>query len=204
MQLIDRKESLNRSTERKERFLENARSRVEDFQRLQKAGLLCKSGDFFPSVHYPPITMYPPISEEELFANYTVPQDGLFDVYAHIPFCRQRCVFCHYPVQLGEKTEEKNIYLEALKKEMDIYMKRLGIDKIYARSILVGGGTPTFLTHDQLKYFFDFFVERVDLSNCKQFNYDVDPITLIGEDGIKRLEIMKSYGVDRVTIELIA
>ena len=184
----------------KEKFIEIARARVEDLKRLQDKGLICKDGDFFPSVHYPPITMYHPITEEELFSTYTVPEDGLFDVYVHIPFCHRRCVFCHYPVKLGEQFEEKERYLDALEKEMDIYMNRLGLDKIKTRSILVGGGTPTHLTPDQLKRFLDYFVARLDLSGCKQFNYDVDPSTLVGPDGMERLRIMRDYVVDRLTI----
>ena len=61
-------------------------------------------------------------------------------LYVHIPFCLHRCSFCHYPVKLGELTAEKDRYLTALEKEMDIYMRDLCIDKIKVRSILVGGG----------------------------------------------------------------
>jgi oxygen-independent coproporphyrinogen-3 oxidase len=64
----------------------------------------------------------------------------------------------------------------------------------------VGGGTPTYLALDQLKRFLEFFTQRVDLSECKQFNYDVDPVTLIGAEGKERLRMMRSYGVDRLTI----
>lgn len=180
--------------------LERARTRLDDLHRFQELGLICKSGEFYPSVHYPPITMYPEADEDELFDGYQMPADGLLDVYAHIPFCEQRCLFCHYPVKLGPQVDEKNRYLAAFEREMDIYMRRLGIDKIRARSILVGGGTPTFLSHEQLDRFLDFFTSRIDLSECKQFNYDLDPGSLIGPKGLKNIEIMKSYGVDRVTI----
>jgi oxygen-independent coproporphyrinogen III oxidase len=180
--------------------LDKAQARIQDLKRLQAAGLISHDGEFFPSVHYPPITMYHPTSEAELFQGYTVPADRLFDIYAHIPFCRQRCVFCHYPVQLGERSAEKDRYLDALEREMDLYMNHLGLHKIKARSILVGGGTPTYLTLDQMTRFLDSFVARVDLSECKQFNYDVDPVTLIGPEGIERLKLMRSYGVDRLTI----
>jgi oxygen-independent coproporphyrinogen-3 oxidase len=181
-------------------LIQKAEKRVEDLHRLQELGLICKSGDFFPSVHYPPITMYPSIDEEELFATYTPPADGLFDIYAHIPFCSQRCVFCHYPVKLGEQSPEKDRYLTALEKEIDLYLKRLGIARFKARSILVGGGTPTFLTLEQHRRFLDSFVDRVDISSCKQFNYDVDPVTLIGTEGRERLRMMREYRVDRLTI----
>jgi oxygen-independent coproporphyrinogen-3 oxidase len=180
--------------------LANARVRLEDFRRLRAAGLINEAGEFYPSVHYPPITMYKPMTEEELFATYTMPEDGLLDVYVHIPFCRQRCVFCHYPGKLGDQFEEKERYLSALEKEMDIYLRRLGIDRIKPRSILIGGGTPTHLTPTQLQRFLNDFVKRVDVSQCKQFNYDVDPATLIGPDGLTRLRMLRDAGVDRLTI----
>lgn len=174
--------------------------RIQDIRRLQAAGLICRDGDFVPSVHYPPITQYPPTTDDELFSGYSLPGDGLLDVYVHFPFCKRRCTFCHYPGKLGEQTEEKNRYLAALEREMDLYLHRLRIDKIKARSILIGGGTPTFLTPEQLEQFLQFFCERVDLADCSQFNYDVDPTTLVGQSGLERLSIMKEYGVDRLTI----
>ena len=188
-----------KAAEKKE-IIEASRSRVADLKRLQEAGLICLDGDYFPSVHYPPITMYPPITEEGLFETYTNPADGLFDVYAHLPFCIRHCLFCHYPGKFGERIEEKDRYLDAFEKEMAIYMNILGLDKIKVRSILVGGGTPTYLTPGQLERFLNFFVQRLDMSKCRQFNYDVDPNTLLGPEGRERLRIMKSYGVDRLTI----
>jgi oxygen-independent coproporphyrinogen-3 oxidase len=185
---------------RKAEIIANARQFLEGYHELKRLGFINKIGDFFPSVHYPPITMYEPVTQEEMFAGYSLPEDGLFDIYAHIPFCRQRCVYCHYPVKFGDQPLEKDKYLDALEKEMDIYMGVLGIDRIQTRSILVGGGTPTYLTTQQLKRFLDFFTTRLDLSKCTQFNYDVDPLTLLGQDGAERLRIMRDYGVDRLTI----
>jgi oxygen-independent coproporphyrinogen III oxidase len=183
-----------------EEILKKADLRVEELRRLQSLGLICHDGEFVPSVHYPPITKYPEMTEEKLFETYKMPKDELLDIYVHLPFCERRCTFCHYPGMLGDQIEEKNRYLDALEKEMDIYLKRLGISKIKARSILIGGGTPTFLSTEQLTRFLEFFTKRVDLSHCTQFNYDVDPGTLVGEEGLERLRIMKSYGVDRLTI----
>jgi oxygen-independent coproporphyrinogen-3 oxidase len=151
-------------------------------------------------VHYPPITNYQQITEEELFKTYTLPEDGMLDIYAHIPFCKQRCVFCHYPVKLGERLSEKDTYLAAFEKEMDLYMRRLGVEKLRARSVLVGGGTPTFLTLEQITRFLKSFTDRIDLSQCKQFNYDLDPGSMIGPEGRERMRIMREFGVDRLTI----
>ena len=182
-------------------LMDRARSRVDDLARLRDLGMIYRKGDFFPSVHYPPITMYQPITDDELLGEYTMPEDGRLDVYAHIPFCKKRCVFCHYPLKLGiAQNEEKDRYLSAFEKEMDIYMSKLGIDRIIARSILVGGGTPTYLTLAQQRRFFDMMASRIDMSTCRQYTFDVDPNTIIGQEGRERLKMMRDYGVDRLTI----
>jgi len=164
----------------------SARARIADCRRLQEAGLINLAGEFYPSVHYPPITMYAAMTEEQLLAGYRLPEDGLFDVYAHIPFCHRRCVFCHYPVKLGPQEEEKDRYLDAMEKEIDIYRRLLGLDRVRVRSILVGGGTPSHLTPRQLTRFLEYFLARLDVSRCRQFNYDVDPATLVGPEGLER------------------
>jgi oxygen-independent coproporphyrinogen-3 oxidase len=183
-------------------ILAAARERLADFRQLQAAGLICKNGDFYPTgVHYPPITMYPATGDEEFFATYQLPADGKLDVYLHIPFCRTRCLFCHYPLKLGPyQTDEKTRYLDAFEQEMDLCLARLGIDRFKARSILVGGGTPTYLSLDQQRRFLDMCAARIDRSECTQYNYDVDPVTLIGDEGSRRLELLREYGVDRLTI----
>ncbi len=134
-------------------LIEQAKLRVGDFHRMRDAGLVNKKGDFYPSVHYPPIVMYPPLTDDELLEGYTMPADGMVDIYAHVPFCNSHCVFCHYPVKLGPQLDEKSRYLDAFLKETDIWKSRLGVDRIKARSVLVGGGTPTFLSVDQLRKF---------------------------------------------------
>jgi oxygen-independent coproporphyrinogen-3 oxidase len=174
--------------------------RLLDHKRFKAAGLICLDGQFFPSVHYPPITMYPSITEDELFSGYANPSSGTFSIYVHIPFCIRFCNFCHYPNRIGATSQEKDRYLSALDREMDIYMNRLGIRSIKARSVLIGGGTPTFLSPEQLKRFLGYFTKKVDLSACPQFNYDVDPSTLLGPEGDERLKILKDFGVTRLTI----
>lgn len=178
-----------------------ADKRVEDYRDMVKWGAHTNTGEFVPAgVHYPPITMYPEIEYDEMFKGYTMPADGLLDVYVHIPFCTKRCIFCHYPSLYNSCDSEKDKYLDALEKEMDIYLNTLGIDKIKLRVALIGGGTPTDLTPKQLEHFLKMFTSRCDMSHVKQFNYDLSPSTIIGKDGIERLKLLKDYGVDRLTI----
>ncbi len=176
-------------------------ARWAEFKEFQRLGLIPTHGDFSPAgVHYPPITNYPPIAQEKAYENFEEVDKGKFDVYVHIPFCHRRCLFCHYPSLYNRNETEKDIYLDHLEREMQNWLVFRGLDQITSRSILIGGGTPTCMTHKQLKRFLTFFTKYVDISKCIQFNYDVDPTTLVGEDGLERLRIIKDFAGDRLTI----
>lgn len=185
--------------ERRERLVGHAEETFEKVLFCQAKGLICDDGDFVPSVHYPPITMYPDAGEEYL-ADFVYPGDGFMDIYVHVPFCIQHCIFCHYPGMVGERRAEKEKYINYLMREIDLYRERFGIDRIKPRSILLGGGTPTYLAPDLFERFLGGLGERMDLSECKQYNVDHEPNSLLGEDGIKRLESMKRHGVTRLTL----
>lgn len=175
--------------------------RWKEFQKFQELGLIPIHGDFSPAgVHYPPITNYLPTTQEKAYKDYNETNPGEFDVYVHIPFCHKRCLFCHYPSQYNCGDAEKDIYLDALEREMQLWLQLRGLEKIKSRSILMGGGTPTDLTPAQLKRFLTFFTKYVDISKCPQFNYDVDPSTLVGKEGLERLRIIKDFKGDRLTI----
>src|SRR5260370_2339468 len=94
---------------------------------------------------------------------------------------------------VGKKEAEMEQYLGGMEKEMEIYMRRLGIDRIKVRSILIGGGTPSYLSPAQLKRVLDFFTQRLDMSECDQFNLDVDPSALGCPIGFERLKILRDY-----------
>ncbi len=182
-------------------YLSLSTARWKEFQEFQSLGLIPKHGDFSPAgVHYPPITNYPPLAPEEIYRDFQEVVPGEFDVYVHIPFCHRRCLFCHYPSHYHCGDVEKDIYLDHLEKEMQNWLAFRGINQIKSRTILMGGGTPTDLTPKQLRRFLSFFTKYVDISKCPQFNWDVDPSTLVGEEGLERLRIIKDFKGDRLTI----
>ena len=64
----------------------------------------------------------------------------------------------------------------------------------FSSSVIVNDLQPLFgLPHE-------FFTKYVDISHCPQFNWDVDPSTLVGEEGLERLRIIKDFKGDRLTI----
>lgn len=180
-------------------MLEEARRRAADYRELQRLGLIGRTGEFLPAVHYPPITRYPRADAESLLGDYRPPADQRFSVYVHLPFCAHPCAFCHYPVRFGDRSGEMLRYVSALEREMDLWLARFGITRIQARSVLLGGGTPTHLSPALLRRFLESFTARVDLGTA-QFSVDVHPDTLLGPEGEERLEVMREFGVHRLTI----
>jgi oxygen-independent coproporphyrinogen-3 oxidase len=160
-------------------------------------------GQFFPAgIHYPPITLYPNSEPEAFLSDFQVPDDGEFVLYVHIPYCARRCVFCHYPVVTGRSDEEMSAYVDTMGQEMDLWLNQLGLDRFKARSVLIAGGTPSFLSPKNFRRFHEVFEQRVDMSGCSQVTYDVHPEDLLGEAGKDRIRMMRDFGSNRITMGL--
>jgi oxygen-independent coproporphyrinogen-3 oxidase len=178
-------------------------SRVADLHRLQALGLIPSTGQFFPAgIHYPPITMYPDSTPESFLADYSPPEDDGFVIYVHSPYCARRCVFCHYPIVTGRSDEEMLNYVNLLGRELKLWREQLGVTQLKARSVLIAGGTPSFLSPSTFRHFHQVFADNVDMSGCSQVTYDVHPEDLLGEAGRDRIKMMADFGSDRVTMGL--
>lgn len=187
----------SRSAVRRE-VLAEAEQAVDKLHHFQQLGLVPRDGDFYPAVFYPPLRNYARASADQLYRGWTPPADGLFAVYAHIPFCYKLCGFCHIPVVVGASEAAKQRYLDRLEREMDIFMERFGLTSIPTRSLSLAGGTPTCLSPRLLDRFFEMLTARLDLGPCTQIGMDLDPATVIGKAGRERLAILRHYGVDRL------
>lgn len=170
-------------------------------QGIKESGILPDRGNqFFPVIGYPPLTMFSAMDEGPLFANFVNrPQSGI-SAYLHIPFCPTRCTFCHWITKTKSKDEEVEVYLDYLDREMALYKGKMGLDKIPVQSVLFGGGTPTYPNPKLLERLFKSFTSHFDLSACTQFSVEAEPTTLLGDDGMERLRIMKDYGVQRISL----
>lgn len=111
----------------------------------------------------PRYTSYPPVpfwngspSEnvwlEHIGQSYNE-QEGL-DLYVHIPFCEKLCFYCGCNRTITKNHDVEDPFIEMIIKEWKIYCQKLGIiPKI--NSLHFGGGTPTFLSSDNLKKIID-------------------------------------------------
>jgi oxygen-independent coproporphyrinogen-3 oxidase len=141
---------------------------------------------------------YPLSSGSSLWADYRQPDNALWSVYLHVPFCIRHCNFCHLPVVLAAKSSEKSAYIDALFAEIDLQAARMGFARFAARDLLFGGGTPTHLDPELLDRFLRGTLKRIDTARCSQISVDLDPATVLGNVGLERLTLLREAGVSRL------
>ncbi|MGL4742369.1 MAG: radical SAM family heme chaperone HemW [Sarcina sp.] len=114
-------------------------------------------------------------------------------LYIHIPFCDQKCYYCDFPSFAG-KGDLKDRYIEALNKEINQSLEGYIIDTIF-----VGGGTPSSLNANQLEKML-IEVNKFNLSKDIEFTVECNPGSITKE----KLDVMKKYGVNRISMGLQA
>ncbi len=110
-------------------------------------------------------------------------------VYIHIPFCRNICSYCDFCKFLYNE-KWAYAYLKTLKEEIeDRYLD----DPV--SSIYIGGGTPSCLSKDDLRYLFSAIEIFKKEDNCEfTFECNIEDISL------ELLVVLKYYGVNRLSI----
>ena len=115
-------------------------------------------------------------------------------IYVHIPFCRQKCLYCAF-YSLPRKSEaDIDTYVDALCSEMSQRKDELGTE--YAKTLYFGGGTPSLLTPSQLSKILDTLHRCYDLSQLEEFTFEANPEQLTKE----YLHEIKTLGVNRLSI----
>lgn len=97
--------------------------------------------------------------------------------YVHIPFCEQLCWFCTCSKFITNDYEEVKDYLKYLYKEIDLLFNFLNANKINlnVQTVFFGGGSPTILNREDLKYLVDKLKGLFDFSKVVNFTVESDP-----------------------------
>jgi len=75
--------------------------------------------------------------------------DAPLALYAHLPFCEERCLFCGCHTIITKHKDMAAPYLDLLKREIELLAERLPHRRKFAQ-LHLGGGTPTYYTPAQL------------------------------------------------------
>lgn len=117
-------------------------------------------------------------------------------IYIHIPFCQSLCYYCACNKIITQKTSRAVEYLEYLKKEIQLQAK-LFDKKRSVTQLHLGGGTPTYLTQEQLTDLMDTLHSafNLDTSEQRQFSLEVDPRTITPT----QIQQLRDLGFNRIS-----
>src|SRR2546428_9684474 len=150
-------------------------------------------GSYFVAT-YPPFSVWSPdgVERDVKPALSTSPQAGVpLGAYLHIPFCRKRCHFCYFRVYTDKNAGEIKRYLDAAIQELTLYAGKRFIGGRKPRFVYFGGGTPSYLSTQQLTYLTDSMKELLPWDEAEEITFECEPGTLTEH----KLRVIKDIGV---------
>ena len=114
-------------------------------------------------------------------------------VYIHIPFCKQKCIYCDFTSFAGKK-EIQERYVQAVIKEIKNWKAKNEFTQI--DTIYIGGGTPSVIESKYIVNILETLKSKIT-PNC-EITIEVNPGTATAQ----KLEDYKKAGINRLSIGL--
>lgn len=99
-------------------------------------------------------------------------------LYIHIPFCHSLCYYCGCNKIVTRHHDKADIYLDYLAQEITHRAKLFSDEKSTHKKVTqlhLGGGTPSFLTHEQLTTLTTKLRESFSFSDDVEMSIEIDP-----------------------------
>jgi len=154
-------------------------------------------GNYFVS-NYPPFSFWKPEFVGDAFAALERPPNNgtHLGVYLHIPFCRKRCHFCYFRVYTDKNSTAIKGYIEAALKELRLYAGKPFLGGRKPSFIYFGGGTPSYLSVDQLRHLSDGMKAILPWDQADEITFECEPGTLTDH----KLKAIREMGVTRLSL----
>lgn len=114
-------------------------------------------------------------------------------LYIHIPFCRQKCLYCDFPSWAGREGQMQ-MYVDALTAEIRAQGKRYENREVV--SVFFGGGTPTALEIPMLAQLMQAIRESFRVTADAELTTEANPGTLSYE----MAAALKKMGFNRLSM----
>jgi len=160
------------------------------------------AGNYFVA-NYPPFAFWKKEAVPEFLDALNRPPSTLnhqpstpLGLYTHIPFCRKRCHFCYFRVYTDKDAQQIRGYIDALLKELTVYAAKPAIAGRKPKFIYFGGGTPSYLSPDQLKFLTDGMKRLLPWDEAGEVTFEAEPGTLTDH----KLQAIRDLGVTRLSL----
>ena len=103
-------------------------------------------------------------------------QSRSLSLYVHIPFCSQLCYYCGCNKIITRHQSKADTYIDFLAKEIAAQaplFKHYSVEQLH-----LGGGTPTFLTPQQMKRLIALLEQHFNFTSTTERGIEVDPRSL--------------------------
>jgi oxygen-independent coproporphyrinogen-3 oxidase len=115
-------------------------------------------------------------------------------LYFHFPYCDTLCYFCGCNMMVTQKREHIAEYNECLKREIDLLVPMISKNR-KVEQMHWGGGTPTYLTPDEIRDIGSYIKERFDFSDDIEASVEIDPRGLTKD----HLQALRDVGFNRTS-----
>jgi oxygen-independent coproporphyrinogen-3 oxidase len=115
-------------------------------------------------------------------------------LYVHIPFCESLCYYCACNKIITKHHDRAAPYLRYLSREVDLHTEQLGVGQTVTQ-LHLGGGTPTFLSDDELRELMGMLRRNFTLAPDGEYSIEVDPRTI----DASRLDTLAELGFNRLS-----
>lgn len=119
-------------------------------------------------------------------------------IYLHIPFCRQRCHFCAFYLEVARTdrgTDRIDAFHLALAQEIELHRRHDSIGIRPLQSVYFGGGTPTALPATQLVLLLQLVRTAWPIQASAEITVEAHPSTVTPAD----LKVLADAGFSRIS-----
>ena len=116
-------------------------------------------------------------------------------LYMHLPFCESLCLFCACNVVITKDHSVAPPYLQTLEREIEHVSRFVSRDRPVVQ-FHWGGGTPTYLTPEQMEQLFHFTAERFHFAPDAEIGIEIDPRVTTHA----HLESLRKLGFNRLSM----
>ena len=125
------------------------------------------------------------------------PPSTRWSMYVHIPFCETLCTFCGCNTAITKNHGLENPYVQRLLKEKENYLAKVpDLAKRELSQIHLGGGTPTFLSEENLGQLVSLLQQGLTKSGDFEGSVEVDP----RRTRLSQLKVLADLGFNRISL----
>lgn len=127
----------------------------------------------------------------------TLSSEHGISLYVHMPVCRYRCTFCHYPILVSSRKDDIELWVRTVIRESGLFQEKIPeVRDCKITSLYIGGGTPTLMDSKALETLVNHFRENYQLADNVEITLEGTPDSCTYE----KISLLERLGVNRISV----